>query len=124
MAAPITQEIATVASDPYVPHFQNVMQPTDEVLASRGGIAGLKVYDEIRRDPHAFAILQKRKLEVVSREWKVQPPENPSRLEKKAAEEVEKQLKAIDFDKLTKGCLLYTSPSPRDGLLSRMPSSA
>ena len=25
---------------------------------------------------------------------------------------------------LTKGCLLYTSPSPRDGLLSRMPSSA
>ena len=24
----------------------------------------------------------------------------------------------------SKGCLLYTSPSPRDGLLSRMPSSA
>ena len=24
----------------------------------------------------------------------------------------------------TGGCLLYTSPSPRDGLLSRMPSSA
>ena len=23
-----------------------------------------------------------------------------------------------------KNCLLYTSPSPRDGLLSRMPSSA
>ena len=25
---------------------------------------------------------------------------------------------------LVKDCLLYTSPSPRDGLLSRMPSSA
>ena len=25
---------------------------------------------------------------------------------------------------IAKGCLLYTSPSPRDGLLSRMPSSA
>ena len=25
---------------------------------------------------------------------------------------------------VSKGCLLYTSPSPRDGLLSRMPSSA
>ena len=25
---------------------------------------------------------------------------------------------------LLSGCLLYTSPSPRDGLLSRMPSSA
>ena len=55
-------------------------------------------------------------------------------------------LKCIDFDSLgksvfdddrktlkgnhpfdlesNKGCLLYTSPSPRDGLLSRMPSSA
>ena len=31
------------------------------------------------------------------------------------------------FERLTVeayGCLLYTSPSPRDGLLSRMPSSA
>ena len=27
-------------------------------------------------------------------------------------------------DKLIEICLLYTSPSPRDGLLSRMPSSA
>ena len=27
-------------------------------------------------------------------------------------------------DALLKYCLLYTSPSPRDGLLSRMPSSA
>ena len=25
---------------------------------------------------------------------------------------------------LNRDCLLYTSPSPRDGLLSRMPSSA
>ena len=28
------------------------------------------------------------------------------------------------MDQLEKNCLLYTSPSPRDGLLSRMPSSA
>ena len=27
-------------------------------------------------------------------------------------------------DEAAEGCLLYTSPSPRDGLLSRMPSSA
>ena len=31
------------------------------------------------------------------------------------------QASTVDFDG---GCLLYTSPSPRDGLLSRMPSSA
>mgnify|MGYP003691342533 CR=1 FL=1 len=35
-------------------------------------------------------------------------------LEKMWSEEIPKQ----------KACLLYTSPSPRDGLLSRMPSSA
>ena len=29
-----------------------------------------------------------------------------------------------DFTKQVSRCLLYTSPSPRDGLLSRMPSSA
>ena len=29
-----------------------------------------------------------------------------------------------DLAKLAIDCLLYTSPSPRDGLLSRMPSSA
>ena len=30
----------------------------------------------------------------------------------------------IVYNKNNKPCLLYTSPSPRDGLLSRMPSSA
>ena len=29
-----------------------------------------------------------------------------------------------DVSLYREGCLLYTSPSPRDGLLSRMPSSA
>ena len=33
-------------------------------------------------------------------------------------------MQPIDRTKLSKACLLYTSPSPRDGLLSRMPSSA
>ena len=49
-------------------------------------------------------------------------------------EEVKDSLHAAGIQGLTvsevkgfgrqKGCLLYTSPSPRDGLLSRMPSSA
>ena len=36
---------------------------------------------------------------------------------------IEKGLQEIKDDQY-KNCLLYTSPSPRDGLLSRMPSSA
>ena len=35
-----------------------------------------------------------------------------------------KKIKLKDINHSIKGCLLYTSPSPRDGLLSRMPSSA
>ena len=30
----------------------------------------------------------------------------------------------FDYEATVRDCLLYTSPSPRDGLLSRMPSSA
>ena len=30
----------------------------------------------------------------------------------------------FDFSQISKICLLYTSPSPRDATLSRMPSSA
>ncbi|WP_457587299.1 DUF935 domain-containing protein [Ensifer canadensis] len=104
MADPILPEIATVHSDPFVPQFQTVMQPTDDVLAKRGGAKGLALYDEIRRDPHAFAVLQKRKLEVVSREWNVFEA-SERRLDKKAAEEVKRQLKAINFDQLTRGMM-------------------
>ena len=40
-------------------------------------------------------------------------------------ERITKQyLDYIDTFKMLNICLLYTSPSPRDGLLSRMPSSA
>ena len=44
------------------------------------------------------------------------------RAQRKHDEALELSLKLIR-DEPT-GCLLYTSPSPRDGLLSRMPSSA
>ena len=48
-----------------------------------------------------------------------------SRREKDSEIEKEKVLDVllIPVD-IIKNCLLYTSPSPRDGLLSRMPSSA
>ena len=38
--------------------------------------------------------------------------------------EMENQLNALIEIARNNDCLLYTSPSPRDGLLSRMPSSA
>ena len=42
----------------------------------------------------------------------------------KAGKEVEEILDDYITNLLKRNCLLYTSPSPRDGLLSRMPSSA
>ena len=46
-------------------------------------------------------------------------------VEKVSETEAESGIKNIEIHlKYVNGCLLYTSPSPRDGLLSRMPSSA
>ena len=42
----------------------------------------------------------------------------------KEALELKKEPKRIKFNEITNTCLLYTSPSPRDLRLSRMPSSA
>ena len=104
MAGVETSEIATVRTDPVVSAFQNVMEPTDEVLKIRGGGKGVDLYDEIRRDPHAFSVLQKRKQEVCSREWNVFEA-SAKRIDKKAAELVQSQLKAINFDLLTRGLM-------------------
>ena len=40
------------------------------------------------------------------------------------ADRIELRTDALNYIEGGNGCLLYTSPSPRDGLLSRMPSSA
>ena len=52
---------------------------------------------------------------VAPRKWQSSPDAPPTELAYITKEEK---------DLILKDCLLYTSPSPRDGLLSRMPSSA
>jgi phage gp29-like protein len=99
-----TNQIADLRSDPFISEYQTRLTPTDDTLNNLGGGRGYKVYDEIRREPHAYALLQKRKLEVTSREWDVTAASD-RRLDKRAAEEVKRQLKAIDFDRLTKGLM-------------------
>ena len=57
----------------------------------------------------------------------MQAPINTEALQEKWAPllNAEGQDKITDpHRKMVTACLLYTSPSPRDGLLSRMPSSA
>ena len=52
-------------------------------------------------------------------EWLRRPIGNASELER-----VQGLVKQNRLHTICEDCLLYTSPSPRDGLLSRMPSSA
>ena len=47
-----------------------------------------------------------------------------SSIEEVVRQQVEAGIDIVSDGEFSKGCLLYTSPSPRDGLLSRMPSSA
>ena len=81
-----------------------------------------------------------RPLELLRR--RVEDPSLSEKIPSYASEEIQKLEKTIEqgysveqvvskaqveiqkSEALTRGCLLYTSPSPRDGLLSRMPSSA
>ena len=61
------------------------------------------------------------------RKWQSGPDKPATELAYITEEEKDLILKANIHGGLESGpniCLLYTSPSPRDGLLSRMPSSA
>ena len=50
------------------------------------------------------------------------PTDGPYRLNKSVKDAVKQNVKTLFLT--NKGCLLYTSPSPRDAHESRMPSSA
>lgn len=89
--------IANVANDITIPFFTGVLQHVDDTLIQQGGGKGLKIYDEIERDTHAFAMLQKRKKALVAREWQVEPGGERA-IDKEAADLVEEFLRALPFD--------------------------
>ena len=67
-----------------------------------------------------FAVRSKRTFQYVRMSFH---PENVGNWSFSTQNESEVSLRSI-YPELFPACLLYTSPSPRDGLLSRMPSSA
>lgn len=96
--------IASVENDITIPFFSGVLQHADDTLIQQGGGKGLKIYDEIERDTHAGAMLQKRKKSLVARAWEVDPGgERP--IDKEAAELVEEQLKGLSFDVVSEDLL-------------------
>ena len=55
---------------------------------------------------------------------KIKFPKDLKRLSISDLKVLNDELRTFTIEAVSKTCLLYTSPSPRDGLLSRMPSSA
>ncbi|MDE2473219.1 MAG: DUF935 family protein [Bradyrhizobium sp.] len=96
---PVTDEIAIAQVNPFEPIFNNTLRPKDATLATRGGGKGIWIYDEIERDCHAFAVLQKRRLSVVSNEWHIDPG-GTAKADKVAAERATAMLKALPFDRI------------------------
>lgn len=96
----LKQEIASAAKDILQPSFLGLLRNQDDTLLTRGSGKGLAIYDDIERDAFAYAVINKRKMAVVSFPWEVDPASNSLR-DRKAAELVKAQLTAINFDKLT-----------------------
>jgi len=69
---PITDEIATASKDLDIfTGWIKRMENPDPVLLTESAGKGLKLYDEVDRDPHAGSVLQTRYLSVAGKEWEV-----------------------------------------------------
>ena len=96
---PDMSEIASIARDFNKVTFGTILRNDDDTLLTRGGGKGLKIYDELERDCHAFAVLNKRKLAVISRPWAVQPASEDAR-DVAAGDLVRTAIEGIKFDRI------------------------
>jgi phage gp29-like protein len=97
---PIKDEVATASKDLDIfSGWLNRLENPDPTLRTESQGKGLKLYDEVDRDPHAGAVLQTRSLSVISKEWDVLPGEEPSSKGRPAT--VTRAQKIADFVKQT-----------------------
>jgi len=101
LPAAARQLIAHARNDITIPYFSTVLQPQDETLIAKGGGKGLRIYDEIERDTHARAVLQKRKLALTARDWEVVPAIDGNTAAEKAAAFVDAELMRLNLDQLS-----------------------
>lgn len=107
LASPVFNEVSIVARQLILGSFDRLLPKDDTLLTRGGGTAnGLKLYDELERDPKAWEVLEKRKMALTSRPWKVTAPEgDTSRAAKKAADMVNAQITALGFDQVTRAMM-------------------
>jgi len=109
LAPDMRRMLATPGNDITIPNYSTVLRSEDETLLAKGGARGIRLYDEVRRDGHALAVLTKRTLKVVARPWVVEPASKRA-IDRKAAEVVERQINRVGFDRLCRellGATLY-----------------
>lgn len=104
LPASAKHQIATVANDITIPFYSGVLQHQDDTLIAQGGGKGLKIYDEIERDTHAGAMLQKRKKSLVARSWQVEA-RGDRPIDQEAADLVEEMLRGMNFDLVSEDLL-------------------
>ena len=95
---PQTDEIATAQKDLDIfAHWITRLENPDPVILSEGNGKGLKLYDDVDRDPHAGSVLQTRYLAVVGKEWEVIPGNDDAK-GKEIAEWIKTAIETINFD--------------------------
>ncbi len=104
LPAEARQLIATARNDITIPYFTDVLQPLDDTLLQRGGGKGLGLYAEVERDTHAHAVLEKRKLALIAREWTIEAASDDP-LDQAGADLVESVLSALPFDRICRDLL-------------------
>lgn len=103
---PVTAKaaIANARNDITIPYYSGALQHNDDTLIQQGGGKGLGIYDEIERDTHAFAMLQKRKKGVTARAWEVEPSGDRP-IDQEAAAFVQGVLGGLPFDRISEDLL-------------------
>jgi phage gp29-like protein len=99
IGAPIQQEIATIRKDidifaGYLVRLEN----PDPVVLSKGNGKGLKLYDDVIRDPQVASVLQTRIMAVTGREWEIVPPDDVPADDKAIEKFLRKTLFGTNFD--------------------------
>lgn len=84
------------ATDPFVA----LLEPTDSVLQSKGGIANLKIYTELLRDDQVASTWAQRRLALTSCETIVEPGADDA-LSKAAAAALQSELESLNWDDIT-----------------------
>lgn len=95
---------ASVRNDITIPYYTDVLDFLDDTLIQRGGGQGLKIYDEIERDLHAYSVLTKRRQKLIGREWIVKPG-GADKADIEAADYMRDVLMNMGFDVLCNGLL-------------------